>query len=93
MARVYATTPGAVVRIDYHGEATETEPCRVPDEVGRELAGVEGLRVEFEVAPGTYTAEEFAAAVDEAAEPPARRKRETKPSALEAQPADQVKEG
>lgn len=84
MAKVYATTPGAAVQVDFYGVATETEPCRVPEAVGLELAGAEGLRVELE--------EAAAAVVPEL--PARRRKGEHKPSALEGvATADQVKEG
>jgi hypothetical protein len=46
MAKVYTTVPGAEMWISHHGPATNDRPCLVPEAVGAELAGVEGLRVE-----------------------------------------------
>ena len=44
--RVYATVPGAEVRISHYGTATCDLPCLVPTAVAKELAHVAGFRVE-----------------------------------------------
>ena len=46
MRKVYATVPGAEVRIPPYGTATNEVPCLVPASVAAELARSEGLRVE-----------------------------------------------
>lgn len=67
MAKVYATTPGAEVWISPYGAATNERPCVVPEAVGRELATVEGLRVEpDEPAPAPAAKKRTAAAPAEA---------------------------
>ncbi len=90
MPRLYTTVPGAVIRIDVYGEATNEAPAMVPEDVALEFEGREGYRVERDetvasVPPGLYTKEGFAAAVDEAAAPRLGRR---KPAA----PADEGKE-
>ncbi len=46
MRRIWATVPGAEVRVSHYGTATNDQPCLVPDSVAEELAHVEGLKVE-----------------------------------------------
>ncbi len=76
MPKVYATVPGAEVRISHpsgwQGTATNERPALVPETVAEDLAKVEGLRVERdEGAPtlpaGRYdTAKDLSAAIAEA---------------------------
>lgn len=46
MAKVFATVPGAEVRIPPYGTATNDGACVVPAAVAEELAKIQGLRVE-----------------------------------------------
>lgn len=63
MARAFTTTKGAVVRIGNHGEATNTVPCEVPEDVALEL----------EAYGSTFRIERDAPAVQTSAKAPVKK--------------------
>jgi hypothetical protein len=46
MAKVWTTVKGAVQQIGTYGEASNDTPAIVPDDVARELDGLDGFKVE-----------------------------------------------
>jgi len=46
MPKIFATVPGAEVRISHYGTATNDQPCLVPAAVAKELAHDKTLRIE-----------------------------------------------
>jgi len=46
MAKLFTTTPGAVIHVGNYGDASNEEPCIVPEVVADELASDPRFRIE-----------------------------------------------